>query len=638
MSASPTRAPLRLRPLALLQAVLVIAALGVPVPVFADIVSVTPGAQSPSPVVAGSTATYSVQVHNGPTGQNNRGVSVTSISGLPSGATFTSTCAPVALNGTVTLTVTITPLVSTPADSYPLTMVATQWTANNSCTGNTDNAFTGSATLVVAAAPIPTTTVITGDAPDPSTVGSDYTVDVSVTRTSGSAAITGTVTVSDGTDSCTDTTPSGDSAATVTYSCNLTSTTAGAKTLTATYGGDSTFSGSSGTASHTVNRLAQATLEITGPASVTYGDAPFTPTTTGGSGTGAVTFDSTTPSVCTASGSAGVTIVGAGTCTVTATKAADGSYSATTSAPFDITVNKATSTTTVTCPASVAYTGSALTPCTATLSVAGFPDIPLIVSVYLNNVDVGTATATATFAGSADIESSTDSETFQITKADQTITFGALADKVVTDPDFTVSATASSGLAVTFSSATPAVCAVSGTTVHLVAVGTCTIDADQAGDASWNAAPRESRSFEVDKAGQLITFPSLPSITTETKTVMLVATTNSGLPVTYTSLTPKVCTVSGNIVTIVGTGRCTIEASQPGDATHNPAEPVRQSFTVASDTTPATDTGGLPGIVGPVPSSLLPLLAALAGVLALATLLVLLGLRARFRRDRDTWS
>ena len=73
------------------------------------------------------------------------------------------------------------------------------------------------------------------DLPDPSTVNAPYTVDVSVTRASGSSTITGTVTVSDGTDSCTDTTPTGGDAATVTYSCALTSTTTGAKTLTASF-------------------------------------------------------------------------------------------------------------------------------------------------------------------------------------------------------------------------------------------------------------------------------------------------------------------------------------------------------------------------------------------------------------------
>jgi hypothetical protein len=106
--------------------------------------------------------------------------------------------------------------------------------------------------------------------------------------------------------------------------------------------------------------------------------------------------------------------------------------------------------------------------------------------------------------------------------------------------------------------------------------------------------------------------------------------------VTYASLTPKVCTVSGNVVTIVGTGTCTIQASQPGDATHAPAEPVRQSFTVAAATTPPTNTGGLGGTARPTPSGPLFPHPALVVVLALAAVLLLLGVRAQVRRERAT--
>jgi hypothetical protein len=86
------------------------------------------------------------------------------------------------------------------------------------------------------------------------------------------------------------------------------------------------------------------------------------------------------------------------------------------------------------------------------------------------------------------------------TRANQTITFGALANKTIGQPPFTVAATASSGLTVTFSSATPAVCTAggtNGTTITLVATGLCTVRADQAGDAAFNAAPTVSQSFTI---------------------------------------------------------------------------------------------------------------------------------------------
>lgn len=60
----------------------------------------------------------------------------------------------------------------------------------------------------------------------------------------------------------------------------------------------------------------------------------------------------------------------------------------------------------------------------------------------------------------------------------------------------TLTATASSGLPVTLSSLSPVVCTVSGNTAHFLAVGTCTLAADQAGTVSISAA-HTTRSFEV---------------------------------------------------------------------------------------------------------------------------------------------
>jgi hypothetical protein len=61
----------------------------------------------------------------------------------------------------------------------------------------------------------------------------------------------------------------------------------------------------------------------------------------------------------------------------------------------------------------------------------------------------------------------------------------------------TLTATASSGLAVVFSSTTPTVCTVAGAAVSLLTVGTCTIQAAQAGNTIYNAAPPVPQSFTV---------------------------------------------------------------------------------------------------------------------------------------------
>jgi Flp pilus assembly secretin CpaC len=69
----------------------------------------------------------------------------------------------------------------------------------------------------------------------------------------------------------------------------------------------------------------------------------------------------------------------------------------------------------------------------------------------------------------------------------QTISFDNPGTQTVGAP-LTLSATANSGLAVTFTSATPSACTVSGTTATFGAAGTCTIDASVAGNKTYAAA------------------------------------------------------------------------------------------------------------------------------------------------------
>jgi hypothetical protein len=97
------------------------------------------------------------------------------------------------------------------------------------------------------------------------------------------------------------------------------------------------------------------------------------------------------------------------------------------------------------------------------------------------------------------------SATFNLTntKADQTITFAALPNKTYGDADFSVSATASSGLTVSFTASGN--CTVSGSTVHLTGAGSCTITAHQPGDSNYNAAPDVASTFTIAQAVLTIT-------------------------------------------------------------------------------------------------------------------------------------
>jgi uncharacterized repeat protein (TIGR01451 family) len=122
--------------------------------------------------------------------------------------------------------------------------------------------------------------------------------------------------------------------------------------------------------------------------------------------------------------------------------------------------------------------------------------------------------------------------TFVLTnnKLNQTITFGTLADKTFGNPDFTVSATASSTLPVTFSASGN--CTVSTNTVHLTGAGSCTITASQAGDATYNAATPVQQSFNIAKAATstAVSSSANPSNSGQNVTFTATVTSTAGTP------------------------------------------------------------------------------------------------------------
>jgi hypothetical protein len=167
----------------------------------------------------------------------------------------------------------------------------------------------------------------------------------------------------------------------------------------------------------------------------------------------------------------------------------------------------------------------------------------------------------------------------------QTITFDQPAEQTL-GSDANLTATASSGLAVSFTSDTPAICTVAGATVTPQSTGTCTITSTQAGNATYYAASNVAKSFAI-KGAQTITF-NQPADLTLGNNVDLAATASSGLAVSYTSSTGAICTVAGNTVTSRSAGTCTITASQAGNANFYAAGSVAKSFAVTSPSpTPA---------------------------------------------------
>jgi Beta-propeller repeat/S-layer homology domain len=113
-----------------------------------------------------------------------------------------------------------------------------------------------------------------------------------------------------------------------------------------------------------------------------------------------------------------------------------------------------------------------------------------------------------------------------------------------------------------------------------------TVGANPAGSERSLFLPVGTAQISIAQAGvvgttpQTITFGALSNVSPTVVPFTISATASSGQPVSFQSSTLSVCTVSGNTVTIVSSGGCSITATQVGDTNYAPAPPVTQNFTV----------------------------------------------------------
>jgi hypothetical protein len=350
----------------------------------------------------------------------------------------------------------------------------------------------------------------------------------------------------------------------------------------------------------TIGTAAQ-TITFANPGTQTVA-TPLTLSATASSGL-AVSFASTTPSVCTVSGTA-ATMVASGTCTVQATQPGNTNYAAATAVSQTFTVNGEAQTITF-APPGVQNVGTPLTlSATASSNLAvnftsTTTSICTVSGTAATMVAIGTCTIQATQPGDSTYAAATPvSQTFTVNGEAQTITFASPGTQTVGTP-LTLSATASSGLGVTFTSGTSSVCTVAGTAATMLISGTCIIDANQAGNTTYAAAPQVAQSFSVNGEAQSITFAN-PGTQTVGTPLTLSATASSGLGVTFASTTSSVCTVSGTAATMLTSGTCTIQATQPGNTSYAAATAVSQSFSVNAESqtitfaNPGTQAVGTP--------------------------------------------
>ena len=333
------------------------------------------------------------------------------------------------------------------------------------------------------------------------------------------------------------------------------------------------------------------------PGAATVGGPTYNVTATATSGLPvAFTIDASASTVCTIAVST-VSFIGVGTCVINANQAGNGTYDAAPEVQQSFAVGKGAQTIIFTSVAPTDATPGGPTYNVTATATSGLPvaftidasatSVCSIAGSTVSFIANGTCVIDANQAGNANYDPAPQVQQSFAVKSPQTISFTSSAptNAVVGGPTYTVTATATSGLTVAFTidATASTVCSIAGATVSFIGAGTCVINANQAGDANYFPAPQVQQSFIV-KLTQTISFTSTapPAAVYQGPTYNVTATATSGLTVTLTidASASTVCSLSGSTVSFIGTGTCTINASQPGDGTYAPAPPVQQSFTV----------------------------------------------------------
>ncbi len=552
----------------------------------------------------------------------------------------TTSCSP-ASGTSITCTNTYTPTATDVPGSYTESAsFAGDSNYNTSSSSQTNNFTINQAT----------SSVTVGSSVNPSAFGQSVTFTATVSGENGlvkgrkngvrKQVVTGSVTWSPNT-GCSSTAIDASGNAT----CTTSSLPIGNNTITASYAGDSNHSGSTGTLSggQQVNQ-ATTTISVTSvnPPSEDYGlDSQVTITAVlswtgaGAAPTGAVTIGGNGPSsygTITCSPASGTTITctntylptasdTAGFYTESASFAGDGNYSASSSSQSNnFIINPATASVAVTSnlnPSvfgqSVMFTAAisgengllrsrnngvrkqVVTGSVTWSSNTGCGTTPVtsgVATCTTTALPGGTNTITAAYSGDANHGASTGtlSGGEVVNPASQTVSFTTNPPaSAAYNSNFTVAASASSNLPVTYSSAGS--CSNSGANYTITSgSGTCTVTASQPGNANYSAATPVGNFTMATKAAPTVSFTGAPSSAPYNSTFVLTATTNSSAVASITGTNPSICQLSGSTSPVTvnmlkDAGTCKFTATWAADANYTGTTATQTTLAVKAATT-----------------------------------------------------
>lgn len=305
-----------------------------------------------------------------------------------------------------------------------------------------------------------------------------------------------------------------------------------------------------------------------------------------------------TPAVCAVNTGGVLDMLAAGDCTITARQAGDAFYEPATdvthtfavlpvapSAPLNVAASDAgPGRMQVSFSAPAQNGGEAVVDYTVTAQPGGAQVTASVSPVLFSGLTNGTQYSfTVTARNSAGRSPASAPSTPAAPMATQTITFDSPgAQDFGSTP--TLSARSDSGLPVSFTSITPAVCAIgAGNVLQFNSVGTCSVRADQAGNATYLPAAPVTRDMAVNAV-----VPGIPVVRSATALGATAARVGFSAPA-FTGGLP----ITGYVVTAQPGGITTSGASSPIDVA-GLTTGQRYTFTVAAVTAAGTGTGSPP--------------------------------------------
>ncbi|MEO9481914.1 MAG: Ig-like domain-containing protein [Ekhidna sp.] len=316
----------------------------------------------------------------------------------------------------------------------------------------------------------------------------------------------------------------------------------------------------------------------------TFGDEPFTLSASASSGL-PVTFDVVNGPISIDGNE--VTILGAGSASIRADQEGNNDYNSAIVQIVSLTINKAEQVITiesvedkVTTDASFNIVASVDSGLELEYTILSGPATISGSTIALDGV-AGAVVVEAIQSGNGNYLAASATTSFIVTdpaKTNQTISFDDIADVTFGDASFSLLATSSSDLPITYSVVSGPV-SVSGATISINGAGVATIAANQAGNDQFNPAPEVTQSFTIAKADQIITLESISDKLTTDNSFDVTASVNTGLSLTYEVTGPA--TISGTTLSLTGTsGNVTVTVNQTGSENYNSAT-VSTSFNVS---------------------------------------------------------